>query len=786
MTARYLCTHSGLARWIPYSVAIATIFQAGLLQAQGMALEEIIVTAQKKLESAQDVPATVNPITDEALQKFTILEIDQLSSLAPGISFERPDSRRQSFTIRGVTADPDSTAAAPITSYWNEQPIEPQQLFTALYDLARIEVLRGPQGTLRGRTDPAGSILIYTQKPNRSSVEGYVQQTFSDNHGSNTQAAVSVPVIEDRLAVRVSGLYDDNDGQEIRNISTGQKELSRQKSGRFSLSWLPLDTLEVDFTYQYLELRNDTPEALEGAPGAALLDPASDYSYLLSAGTATQYPPGFSLDKKDRRGLYAGLTRTTMRDELLNLTLSWEVGNHILTSVTGYTESTQTDDRDLDVAQFWPGGQRSYTEMSRDKFTQELRIANTSDDFWEYNAGLYYEKRETYATNVIDMAPFFGFLEPFTGFPVQTASMLLQIPLDVEVKAVFLHNKFYLTDKLNLQFGVRYQEIETQSLADAISEVDGSAALADLLELPNRPLILPHQSRQKDDAWTGTLKLSYELTPDIMLYGGYDRSFRPSGVTIAGNALSSENLVFDSETSNNFELGVKTTLADGRVRLNAAVFHQSFDGYQAFATNIAANLPRSGSAADESNVESLTFNADTRIRGFEADFEALLSERWIIGGGYTYVDSRFKSGEQGPCNQSPVPAGRELSSCDIGGNRISIQPLWSANLNSEYHIPFGGMEWYLRGLYSYSDRRVDELVAGDEIPAYGILNMWTGLRSSDGAWDVSLWVKNLTDEQEKALSSNRIAVQGLGVESDFRRAVMIAPRTFGITGRYSF
>lgn len=750
---------------LPCSIAIAAGLQSGMLYAESLALEEIIVTAQKKLESAQDVPATINPITGDALAKYTVLEIDQVAALTPGLSFERPDSRRQSFTVRGVTADPDNTATSPITPYWNEQPIDPKQLFTALYDLERIEVLRGPQGTLRGRTDPSGSLLVYTRKANLSEMDGYVQQTFSDNGGSNTQAAVSLPIIENKLAIRVAGLYDENDGQEIKNLSTGQEEMSRQRSGRFSLTWLPTDSFQADLTYQYLELRADVPEALEG-----------------SAGDAGHYPQDFVLDKEDRYALHDGIVRTQVRDELLNLTLNWEIGDHTLTSVTGYTENFQVDSRDMDLINVFPGDQNSYTEVDSDTFTQEIRLANTNSDFWEYNIGLYYEDNKVLATNLIDYTNAFNFPFPF----VQSASIFLDIPLTEEVTAAFWHNKFYLTDQLNLQFGIRYQEFEKSSLADAYSEVDGDAATATAFGFPNRPLITADQSKQDDEAWTGTLKLSYNLTPDLMVYGGYDRSFRPSGVTIAGNALSSDSLMFDSETSDNFELGVKTTLADGRVRLNAAVFFQEFDGYQAFANNIVANLAFSGNVNDQVNVEALTYNADARIRGFESDFEAMITERWVVSGGYTYVDSRFKDGEEAPCNASPVPAGQELSTCDVGGNRISIQPLWSFNLNSEYFVPFGDAEWYLRGLYSYSDERKDQLVEGDEIPAYGILSLWTGVRSANGDWDVSLWVKNATDEQEKALASNRLAVEGTPITSDFRRAVMIAPRTIGLTGRYSF
>lgn len=777
------------AKALPIALVIALGTFADSASAQGLALEEIIVTAQKKIESVQDIPATINPITSEDVKKYSIFEIDQIGPLTPGLTFARPDSRKQSFTIRGITADPDNNATAPITPYWNEIPIRPQELFTALFDMQRIEVLRGPQGTLRGRTDPSGSILVYTEKPNLSYTDGYVQQSFSDHRGANTQFAASMPLVENRLAIRFAGLYDENEGQQVKNIVNGQKEHSRQKGGRLSVTWLPLENLQADLVYQYLEMDVESPEPVAGRPGRAATD--GFYQALVAGGTGTYYPEGFRIKQRDRRAIHAGESRTLTRSELTSLGLEWDLGSHVLTSVTGYKNYSSQDVRDMDVANFEPGAQASTTTTDIEGWTQEFRLANSDNDFWEYNIGLYWEKQRVKAVNHIDVLNSYTIYapvwDPATDGPLpQSADLWLDIPLDTDIAAAFWHNKFYLTDSLSLQAGIRWQESRRKSLADALGLVDGDPSLGAAYGLPSGPLIQHKQSRQNEEAWTGTLKLSYMLTPDVMVYGGYDRSFRPSGVSISGDTLSGDSLTFGSESSDNIELGIKTTLADGRVRLNAAVFYQQFNDYQAYSSVIRANIPRSGNIGDETEVESLTFNADARVRGFEADFEALLSERWMIAGGYTHIDSRFRGGEEGPCNASPIPAGQELAFCRIGGNRISAQPLWSATLNSEYFVPLAGMEWYLRGIYSYTDRSVDEQVHGESISAHGLLNLWTGIRSTDQRWDVSLWVKNATDENKKALSANTIAVSSLGFDSDFRRAVMIAPRTVGLTGRYNF
>ncbi len=230
----------------------------------------------------------------------------------------------------------------------------------------------------------------------------------------------------------------------------------------------------------------------------------------------------------------------------------------------------------------------------------------------------------------------------------------------------------------------------------------------------------------------GSLKLSWFMTPDTMFYGGYDRSYRPPGATITPTLISADSLLFDSETSDSLELGFKSTFAEGRVRINGAVFWQQFDGYLARATDV-----------------NVTF--------YDNDGEVNSSTR--VQGGVSYTDSTFDSGEQNPCNRALTveeeAAQLEIATCDIGGNRISTQPKWSVSLNTEYVIPAGGREWYLRGLYNFSSKRVDELVEGDDISSYNITSLWAGLRGADSRWDINVWAKNIFDTKKKAVPANR-------------------------------
>lgn len=743
---------------------------ASATAAQGLALEEIIVTAQKRTESVRDIPSTVNALTDEQLQDFNVFDLESIESLSAGLQLNKLDARRQTITIRGITADPDNVAKQPISIYWNGVPVRSQVGFSAIYDLERIEVLRGPQGTLQGRTDPAGAILMYTRRPNASRTDGYIQQTFSDNEGSNTQFAASLPIIENKLAVRLSGVFDENEGQGIENITTGQGQQNRNKSGRLSVDWLPTDNFSAMLTYQHIEKEVDFPEPIEGTPGAlAAINP----------GLA-----GLDLDVDDRFAIHQGINENIERTDFVSLNLEWTLAGHTLTSVTGWHRWNQDNVIDIDIANVLPLPQMQRTQTDDKSVIQELRLASDTGQFWEYLVGAYYEDSKSGTTNSTDVSGSFA----LGGLPVAPGDVITAIDIPIENKtwAVFTHNTFNLTDATNLQIGVRYQEVERFNRADA-TFVNKTFLPDAFLQtaLPFGPLINDDQSDDKASAVTGGLTLSHHLNPDIMVYGSYNRSFRPAGVTVTPTPLSGDTLLFDEETSDAYELGFKSTLADGRFQLNGALFYQVYDGYLARADQIAARVPDTGEIV--AVLGGLTYNADTIVQGVEFDFSGQLTETWSFGGGFSYTDSRFDDGVKAPCN-APIPPGAQVATCLVEGDRVSALPDFAVNLRTEYYVPLGDTEWFIRGLYNFTSEQDNRLVKGEVVPSYATLNLYTGLRADDGSWSVEVWAENVTDREEKAFVSNPIFFDAGGtvLESNFRRNNLIQPRTIGITARYNF
>jgi len=217
------------------SASVLALFGPGAF-AESTALEEVVVTAQKRAESVQDIPATVNVITGDVLKDFNAFSLLDLEALTAGLQIDSFTGRSGRMTLRGINFNPNSAAEAAVTTYWNQAIVDSNAIFQQLFDVERIEVLRGPQGTLAGRTSPAGAINIHTARPNLDATEGEVRATFTDNDGINTQLAGSLPLIPGRLAVRVAGVFDESDMDEIVNVLSGDTSATETKAGRLSLS----------------------------------------------------------------------------------------------------------------------------------------------------------------------------------------------------------------------------------------------------------------------------------------------------------------------------------------------------------------------------------------------------------------------------------------------------------------------------------------------------------------------------------------------------------------------
>jgi len=722
----------------PLALAVslsAASISAPTLAAETFALEEIVVTAQKRAESTQDIGASVSAVTGDSLGEYSVLNFSDVEKMTVGLTLDNANPRNQTLSMRGVSYDSESTTNAAVDAYWNGVAVRADVAFGQMFDLERVEVLRGPQGTLQGKTSPAGAISFITRKPSMETLEADVQVTVSDSGGFNTQFGASLPIVEDSLALRIAGSYDESELAGIENITTGSKQTGLNRAGRFTLVWEASDRFSAELVHEYSVQNLDDPEAVTGSGGAH-----------------------GELGSYSRTAVADGDNKFRKRNKLTALTMNWDVLDHTLTSVSGYQDNFYADYRDLDMDGSNPGVVvPQIVEIAGMIFTQELRLSSAGGEFWDYIVGAYYESRDL-TTNFyrdIGLGPAFMMVAE-------------DIPNNTEEFGLFSHNTFQLTDDTRLQAGLRWQKIRHLTRYDF--EIPGFGF--------SQEVIPDELSSTTTDAFTGTLKVMHDLSDEMMVYVSLDRSYRPSGVTIAPILTVAEDLIYDEETSNAFELGIKSMLWDGRLQLNGAIYHQQFDGYNARIADVLVDTDFDGNG--DSRASGINFNGDAIIRGAELDFTVLLTQNWTLGGGASYNDAKYDNAEV-PCDgaDGSYNGSSAIVTCSSNG-RVAGEPNWSVSLNSEYVVPFDEFEVFSRGLYKFKDSSANDNLDNGDVSSYGVLDLFAGVRDHSGVWEASLWAKNLLDT-EAQITRNQLEAGG-----NYRQANIIQARTVGVTGKYSF
>jgi iron complex outermembrane receptor protein len=747
------------------------------------ALDEVIVTAQKKDDTLQTVPMTVNAVTSETIAKYNMLDFKDIQSVTPGLAIRAQDSRTYSVAMRGVNVLTDSGFGPSVAIYWNELTYDIDSAYKAMYDVGQIEILRGPQGTLRGVTSPSGAITLVTKAPSFNEIEGTVEQTFGERDLSNSQFGVSLPIIEDKLAMRIAGLYDHNKNDGIKNIVTGQENASQTRSGRMTLGLRATESLEAQLVYQYLEANNSGIGAVWGCGN----------------GNVTR-----CLDKYDRRSVASTDSDTEQRRRDAALRVEWDLGAYTLISVTGYRDQHNYVDRNQDIGNVIPptatlGGNTfpnlpSTQQVKTDRydFTQEIRLSSNDADFYNWTYGLY-GGRVRANTLVNQTQLLSAFFVPPAPIPPILLGEYLNIPLPspivvnsgAEEYSFFTNHSFAWTDEWESQIGLRYQSSRSTTELSGPSTFGPKSAV--------------------NEGVTGTASTSYQLTDDVRLYATYGHSYRSGGFTTAPQAPG-ELTQYEPEEADSIELGFKSRLADGRIQINGDIYFQKFHDFLARTQQAVRTVDTNGTKGDV----FLGYNANAQVSGGELQIDALLTDDWQAGFSLAYSDAKFKDGS-GPCNvyangivQDP-PAGQLVNRCDVKG-RLTGEPNWGASVTSEYTMHFGPIDTYIRGLYNFSTGRSDDSLPNSvlDTSSYGVFNLFIGVRDVKKTWEVSVWAKNLFDHQQVTRYSPQATVGSIPLDvtlfeptsvpdganpdlaSGYSEVQLLPERQIGITGKYNF
>lgn len=758
-----------------------------------LVLEEIIVTAQKRESSLQDIAATVNVVTGDNIDKFLALTFSDIEQQTAGISLIAPNARNATISIRGVSIDPESGADGTVDVYWNGVQVNPNIAFSEMYDMERIEVLRGPQGTLQGRSSPGGAIISITRGASVDEASGYAQASVSNNDGANLQLAYGAPVVEGVFGLRVAGVYDMTDNRGVDNGVTGDDGEKEATSARLSGLWNINDDASLAFAYQHLQRDTDDPFAVSGTDSLG------------------QRP---TLDAQDEIALAAATNVSDFEYDIAHVTLDWDLGNHDLKVLTGYSDQTREYTEDNDRANYVTNPLALTTQSSvteQEIFITEAHLSSSGNEFWDYMVGVYYQDSDVTADFLVNTTTSLPSTTPVLGEYQFTLASRSFIPVESEQWSVFTFNTFNISDTVQLDFGLRYTEYERFRAAEV--NFDSFPYLPDPVNItPGFPVDLVigglqdqtlaafpisgiNESNQNtdEDEITGSLTLRWDATEDMSYYAGVYTGYRSSGISIVPSPNvaflpnGQDDLLHDPEESIAYEVGFKGKFMDGRATLNGAFYYQEFDGYLGFTRGVEV-LNDQGLPVVLPG--GLIFNGDAVTYGIELDGRVVLADNWTGGGSLSWNKGEWDGATQ-PCNvRAP---GEIIGRCDVDGERIGGEPEWSLSLYSEYAVPLdSGAEVYFRGLYKYTDERgnisasagIGDVV--DEFNAYGIFDLFIGWRSADEKIDVNVFGKNLFDEDEVIFQNGPDQYDQQFSGGSYTQTNILQAQQIGITGRYNF
>ena len=736
-------------------LGIALFFSVGA--AVSATIEEVVVTAQKREQNIQDVPIAITTLDGYEMKELGFRTAADVQYQTPGLIVSYSSTNAiPNFVLRGVGLN-DFTAiqSSPVAIHVDEIFYGNSTLLNfALFDLERVEVLKGPQGTLFGRNTTGGAVNFFSAIPTDEfeagvdlgygrydalTLEGYVSGALSEgllgrlsvsasNQGSGPfDHPVHGEIGEqEKFAVRGQLLWDASERASVRLTLFGGYEDSEGNQ------YQGLPTFKTDGSYEFCE------PIVQGNLGVS---------------PGCSFDSGNSLiDDGDPFTLQSGvINRDDISASGAVLTIDYELNSELeLISVTGYNQvdrESQEDadgalDRNIDV-----GYETDFEQLS-----QELRLSY-SGDAWDWTLGLFY------STDELDTP-----LTETDGFDLGYNQNHAYV-LETDSLAAFVHGEYHVSDQFRVLAGLRYTN-EDRFFSGGTFDVapaGGPSAAGDFV--PHSGAVTPAATLNseisfKEPSWT--LGASFDVSDRIMVYGKIANGFKSGGFIGDITVQSILEEPYDEETLTSYELGVKSELLDSRLRLNASLFYYDYNDVILALSVPGAELP------DNPGFDPLINEngADAEVRGFESEIWLVPAEGWDIKLGLTWLDTETKR-----IDTSPYDVQERLD-----GNELVYAPEFSGNGRVRYEAPLAGN----RLLYGQVDftTRADHWAESTNTPisrieGYTLFNARLGFGDAGRRWSASIWVKNIADEQYSQYVND---LQGLG-------SILITPgypRTYGI------
>ncbi len=674
-------------------------------------LEEVIVTAQRRTESAQSVAIAVTALSGDELNDKAVARLDDLQFAAPALTITDAGLTR-SVNIRGIGLASGSPAVtAGVATYVDGLFQPPIATSAGYYDIGTIEVLRGPQGTFVGSSSTGGAIFITTRNPRLGRRDGHVEIMAGSQDSLGLQGAGNL-ALGDTLALRVSGNFRKRDSF-YRDLGPAGSQAGRleEMSGRVGLLWQPTDAFQVLAKFE--STRRDT----------------GGYAYRPIP--TTQYAPFRSEDPFDLT--YDDPTENVERPRQTSLELRYQFGNGItLRSLSGYQNKRIFNLYDSDATVQSDPPDADFPRSTQDQYvrerlwTQEFNLISPTGGNFDWVAGLYYQR------NRIDVV-----IDQFSdGFPTDIDIHNRKIG-----KGVFAQFGYLLQPELKLNVGARYSSFDVTQ--------EGAVVIG--AGIPDPPFngdglqVADLEGAHDDGRVTGKVGLEWTPGGNNLFYGFVARGYKPGGF----NSVSSE---FDPETVIDYELGWKGTLLGGRLRTQVGAFWNDYQDFQLDALN-----PASG------QVQTMNI-ANAKVRGIEAQMQARIA-RWGLDAGVALVDSEL--GHVEFINQRALPPDTSLPQCPDGvppgdpptcfdyspfvtsatGRRLLYSPKLTFNAGIEYFIDLGSATLRPRLNYAYIGSQYTNLLYSpvtDRLASRGILSAQLTWERDD--WRVEAFGTNLADK----------------------------------------
>ena len=706
-------------------------------------IEEVVVTAQRRAESLQSVPIAISAYSEEELRTRRIDSLGGLADRTPGFAIGQFFPTQPQIYIRGIGSNDDGPAADPSTVVFiDEVYVGRAAGWTAnLFDLQRVEVLRGPQGTLYGKNVVGGAINLITRKPDEN-FRAQLSASAGNLNSREYQGVLSGP-IAGNLYGKVSFNDMSRDGYLESKVglfpeafpsrdplSLGQfEQLNKNNTGlRAGLRWLPTEELEIN-------LGVDSASLDENAPGFFRQGTADAQ---MISGLLPQYAGDPRINLQDRPA------QTTNETTGFNLRVDYELGWSTFTSISSYRESetlntdccsanNEEEARLLASSPTAPVfgqvllGTGNVTREDADQLSQEFRLTSTGSGPLEWVAGLYYLEENTDRIESFDYG--IGFSDGFGGFDTfvpPTTGITTQFG-QTESIAVFGQASWNVTEKLRLTAGARWTE-DTKKLR-SIGQAGGF-------------LVSENFDVQVDESWdevTPKYVVDYQLTEEVFLYALASKGFKSGGFQGSPPSEFNATVPFQPEIAWLYEAGFKSEWFDRRARINLTGFYTDYTDLQVFQLLVPEGSPADAGVLVAQNA------ADAEVQGLELEVTLAPTRGLTLSASYSYLDATFS--DFFPPAGFNTPSGVDPN--QRAGNRLRNAPEHSGTLMAVYQMNLkDGKGLMFQADWRYQDDAFQDPdnQAGAAIEAYDLLDARVAVTSSDAKWELALWAENLLDE----------------------------------------